>query len=123
MKKGSKKVNRAWLNDHLTDPYVKLAQKEGYRARAAYKWLQSNYSVEENPRMKDDGLYYYYHTMSKTLAVYGSKTLTDSAGRQRYWGVDLVNALASRQQADGSWKNQNARWQESNPVLATAYAV
>ena len=37
MKKGSKKVNRAWLNDHLTDPYVKLAQKEGYRARAAYK--------------------------------------------------------------------------------------
>ena len=33
----SKKVNRAWLHDHLTDPYVKLAQKEGYRARAAYK--------------------------------------------------------------------------------------
>ena len=33
----SKKVNRAWLNDHLNDPYVKLAQKEGYRARAAYK--------------------------------------------------------------------------------------
>lgn len=33
----SRKVNRAWLNDHLNDPYVKLAQKEGYRARAAYK--------------------------------------------------------------------------------------
>jgi len=33
----SKKVNRAWLHDHLTDPYVKLAQREGYRARAAYK--------------------------------------------------------------------------------------
>jgi 23S rRNA (uridine2552-2'-O)-methyltransferase len=33
----SKKVNRAWLHDHLTDPYVRLAQKEGYRARAAYK--------------------------------------------------------------------------------------
>lgn len=32
-----KKLNRAWLHDHLTDPYVKLAQKEGYRARAAYK--------------------------------------------------------------------------------------
>lgn len=37
MKSKSKRVNRAWLNDHLTDPYVKLAQKEGYRARAAYK--------------------------------------------------------------------------------------
>ena len=33
----SKKVNRAWLNDHVNDPYVKQAQKEGYRARAAFK--------------------------------------------------------------------------------------
>jgi 23S rRNA (uridine2552-2'-O)-methyltransferase len=33
----SKKVNKAWLHDHLTDPYVRMAQKEGYRARAAYK--------------------------------------------------------------------------------------
>ena len=33
----SKKVNRAWLHDHLSDPYVKQAQREGYRARAAYK--------------------------------------------------------------------------------------
>jgi 23S rRNA (uridine2552-2'-O)-methyltransferase len=33
----SKKVNKAWLNDHVRDPYVQLAQKEGYRARAAYK--------------------------------------------------------------------------------------
>lgn len=32
-----KKLNKAWLHDHLNDPYVKLAQKEGYRARAAYK--------------------------------------------------------------------------------------
>ena len=33
----SKKVNKAWLHDHVNDPYVKLAQREGYRARAAYK--------------------------------------------------------------------------------------
>jgi len=31
------RVNKQWLHDHLNDPYVKLAQKEGYRARAAYK--------------------------------------------------------------------------------------
>jgi 23S rRNA (uridine2552-2'-O)-methyltransferase len=36
-KSKGKKLNKAWLNDHLNDPYVKLAQKEGYRARAAYK--------------------------------------------------------------------------------------
>ena len=31
------RINKAWLHDHINDPYVKLAQKEGYRARAAYK--------------------------------------------------------------------------------------
>ncbi|MFN0186475.1 MAG: RlmE family RNA methyltransferase [Aquabacterium sp.] len=33
----SKKVDKAWLQSHVNDPYVKLAAKEGYRARAAYK--------------------------------------------------------------------------------------
>ena len=32
-----KKVNKAWLHDHINDPYVKQARKEGYRARAAFK--------------------------------------------------------------------------------------
>ncbi|HBZ07635.1 RlmE family RNA methyltransferase [Massilia haematophila] len=31
------KLNKNWLHDHINDPYVKLAQKEGYRARAAFK--------------------------------------------------------------------------------------
>ena len=37
VKTQSKKVNKAWLNQHANDPWVKLAQKEGYRARAAFK--------------------------------------------------------------------------------------
>jgi 23S rRNA (uridine2552-2'-O)-methyltransferase len=37
VKTKSKKVNKAWLADHINDPYVKMAQREGYRARAAYK--------------------------------------------------------------------------------------
>ena len=37
VKTRSKKVNKAWLHDHVTDPYVRQAQAEGYRARAAYK--------------------------------------------------------------------------------------
>jgi 23S rRNA (uridine2552-2'-O)-methyltransferase len=36
-KPSGKKVNKAWLHDHINDPYVKLASREGYRARAAYK--------------------------------------------------------------------------------------
>jgi 23S rRNA (uridine2552-2'-O)-methyltransferase len=45
MRSKSKRVNRAWLHDHLTDPYVKLAQKEGYRARAAYKLKEIDESL------------------------------------------------------------------------------
>jgi 23S rRNA (uridine2552-2'-O)-methyltransferase len=41
----SRKVNKAWLNDHINDPYVKLAQREGYRARAAYKLKEIDESL------------------------------------------------------------------------------
>jgi 23S rRNA (uridine2552-2'-O)-methyltransferase len=41
----SRKVNKAWLNDHVNDPYVKLAQREGYRARAAYKLKEIDESL------------------------------------------------------------------------------
>ena len=36
------KSSGAWLNEHVHDPYVKLAQKQGYRARAAFKLLEIN---------------------------------------------------------------------------------
>lgn len=45
IKTKSKKVNKAWLNDHVNDPYVKLAQREGYRARAAYKLKEIDESL------------------------------------------------------------------------------
>ena len=45
VKTKSKKVNKAWLNDHVNDPYVRLAQKEGYRARAAYKLKEIDESL------------------------------------------------------------------------------
>jgi 23S rRNA (uridine2552-2'-O)-methyltransferase len=45
VKTKSKKVNKAWLNDHVNDPYVKLAQKDGYRARAAYKLKEIDESL------------------------------------------------------------------------------
>lgn len=36
------KSSGAWLNEHVHDTYVKLAQKQGYRARAAFKLLEIN---------------------------------------------------------------------------------
>ena len=34
------KTSRAWVHDHLNDPYVQRAKKEGYRGRAAFKILE-----------------------------------------------------------------------------------
>jgi 23S rRNA (uridine2552-2'-O)-methyltransferase len=42
----SKKINKAWLNEHVNDPYVQLAQREGYRARAAYKLKEIDESLK-----------------------------------------------------------------------------
>ncbi|GIZ12606.1 23S rRNA (uridine(2552)-2'-O)-methyltransferase RlmE [Pseudomonas sp. NCCP-436] len=39
--KRSKSSSR-WLNEHVNDPYVKQAQKDGYRSRAAYKLIELN---------------------------------------------------------------------------------
>ena len=36
------KSSSRWLQEHVNDPYVKQAQKEGYRARSSYKLLELN---------------------------------------------------------------------------------
>ena len=36
------KSSNNWLQEHVSDPYVKQAQKDGYRSRASYKLLQLN---------------------------------------------------------------------------------
>ncbi len=42
-----KKVNRAWLAQHIDDPYVKLARKHEYRSRAAFKLI----GIDEQDRL------------------------------------------------------------------------
>jgi len=34
------KFSKDWVRQHLNDPYVRLAQQKGYRARAAFKLLE-----------------------------------------------------------------------------------
>lgn len=36
------KSSRRWLQEHINDPYVKQAQKDGYRSRASYKLIELN---------------------------------------------------------------------------------
>lgn len=98
-------------------------KKDDPRVRAAYEWIQGNYDLTQNPGVGQQGLYYYYHTFAKTLALLGDPVITDQHQAQHNWREDLAKAILARQLPDGSWKNVNPRWWECDPRLATAYAV
>lgn len=94
------------------------------RLAAAMEWLQKNYTLEENPGMDAQGLYYYYHTMAKALAITGTERLVTPEGRKIDWKKDLALKIMSTQKPDGSWTNTASnRWMEDNPVLVTAYSL
>ncbi len=109
--------------------------KEDERVKAAIAWLAKNYTWDENPGFRKAaeetgqkeapywGLFYYYMTAAKALALAGVGKLETPAGA-RDWRADLALAILSRQQADGSWKNDRSpRWEEGDPLLVTSYAV
>lgn len=102
--------------------------KDDLRVKAAYDWIRRNYTLEENPGMGTDGVYYYYVVFSRALSAWGDpeiKTLTvsNADGPTRRWADDLVDRLATLQNADGSFKSIDDRWMENNPVLITAYSA
>jgi squalene-hopene/tetraprenyl-beta-curcumene cyclase len=93
------------------------------RVTAAVGWLKNHYSVDENPGMGIDGLFYYYQVMAKALTAYGTPELPLTGGRKADWAKELTLKLINLQQEDGSWANESGRWMEKDPVLATAYSV
>lgn len=97
--------------------------REDARVQAALAWLRKHYTFKENPGMGDAGLYYFYQTAAKALDTLGDDVFVDAEGGEHRWREELVAELASRQQADGSWINENARWLEGDPNLVTAYAL
>ncbi|MFM8578032.1 MAG: prenyltransferase/squalene oxidase repeat-containing protein [Planctomycetaceae bacterium] len=97
--------------------------KEDARVQAALRWLQRHYTFEENPGLGDSGLYYYYQAAAKALEAFGEDTFTDKSGVAHDWREELSAAIVKRQQPDGSWVNDNARWMEGDPAIVTSYAL
>ncbi len=96
------------------------------RVHDALNWIGANYTLDRNPGLPEgqsqQGLFYYYLVHARALAAFGRDTIETSDG-QVDWAVNLIDALAQRQQADGSWANPEPRWMENDPALVTAYAV
>jgi squalene-hopene/tetraprenyl-beta-curcumene cyclase len=101
--------------------------KDDERVKKALAWLRKHYTLEDNPGMpaprRHWGLYYYYHTMAKTLDVLGLDAFEDAKGGKHHWRAELTHALAERQRRDGAWANDSGHWMEANPHLVTGYAL
>jgi squalene-hopene/tetraprenyl-beta-curcumene cyclase len=102
--------------------YAKV-DSDDERVNAAYEWIRKNYSVETTPLMGNQGLFYYYQTMAKSLNAFGEETVTDGQNIEHNWRDDLANQLLKIQSPEGFWVNENGRWWENNPVLVTAYSI
>jgi squalene-hopene/tetraprenyl-beta-curcumene cyclase len=106
--------------------YAKV-DREDPRVQAAWDWIRRYYTLDHNPNMPQrqsrEGLFYYLHVFSKALRAWGEPIIVDDKGVKHDWRMELADQLAGLQNKDGSWVNKAERWMESNPVLATAYAI
>jgi squalene-hopene/tetraprenyl-beta-curcumene cyclase len=123
--------------------YARLP-RDDRRVTEALRWIREHYTLEENPGLGAEGLYYYYLTFAKALEAWGEPTIVverprgapGAAGGEgggggergdgaqaRNWRHDLIDRLATLQNEDGSFRSVNDRWMENDPVLITAYAT
>ena len=103
--------------------------KNDERVKLAYAWIARNFSVEKNPGFSSEedadqqGLFYHYMQMARTLTHYGDSISDPASGLSIKWKAQLVGALKERQSNDHSWTNPRDRWLEGVPTLVTAYVM
>ncbi|MFA6561136.1 MAG: prenyltransferase/squalene oxidase repeat-containing protein [Verrucomicrobiia bacterium] len=102
--------------------YAKLG-KGDKRTQAALGWIRTHWTFKENPGMGEQGHFYYLHAMAKALDAFGEATITDDKGIAHDWRKEMTEALLTMQRDGSFWVNKSGRWEESDPVLVTAYAV
>jgi len=93
------------------------------RVKAANEWISRHYSVQENPGLGQQGLYYYFQVFAKSLSTLDLDELVDAKGVSHDWRKELAEQLFQLQRENGAWLNKNDRWYEGDPNLATAYVL
>ena len=93
------------------------------RVQSAKDWAIQHWTLDENPGMGQEGLYYFMNVLAKSLNATGDETLTRPDGTTIAWREDLARKLIALQQPDGFWVNENNRWWEGDPNLVTAYTL
>jgi squalene-hopene/tetraprenyl-beta-curcumene cyclase len=119
--------------------YIYLDLKPGDpRLDAALRWVTENYQFAVNPGMPEgqtrEGLFYYYRAMAKTFDLLEKTTVTDGGENLKGdWRADLFASINERAQIVSAekaggvglafWINDQPRWAEGIPHLATAYML
>ena len=88
------------------------------RVRQSLDYLTRFWSVDENPGMGSQGLYYFYDIMARALTAAGVRKVGEHD-----WRRELSAKVRSLQRPDGSWANDNNRFWEADPVLCTSFAL
>ena len=102
--------------------HAKLTRSDP-RVKSALGYCSKFWTVDENPGMGNQGLYYYYDILSRALSVAGIVELEQPDGRKINWKNELAAKLLALQKPDGSWVNDNNRFWENDPVLVTSFAI
>ena len=102
--------------------YAGLTQDDP-RVKAAIGYIKEHYTLDENPGQGQRGLYYYYQTFAKAMALLGKRVFVDSKGREHDWRAELIAALAKRQESNGGWVNRDDRFMEGDPHIVTSYGL
>ena len=125
-----KKTKRVALRSYGSISYAGMMSfayarvgKNDDRVSAVIDWLRKNYTLDENPGMGQEGLYYYFHLMSKALTAHGVKNLKGPDSKSIDWRNQLASKLIALQNENGSWKNSNKRWMEGDSNLTTSYVL
>jgi squalene-hopene/tetraprenyl-beta-curcumene cyclase len=93
------------------------------RVVSAVDFAARHWTLEENPGMGAQGLYFYYNVMSRALHTARLETLARAGGDAIAWRAQVARKIMSLQQPDGAWANANNRFWENDPVLASAYSL
>lgn len=93
------------------------------RVKSVMAWLGNNYTLEENPGMGQQGLFYYFHLITKAMTAAKVGKLAGKNGRLIDWRREVAQRILNLQQGDGSWANKNNRWWETDSVLVTSYCM
>ena len=88
------------------------------RMASAWKWIENNYTLEENPGLDQQGYYYYLCTMARALDAFGVDEING-----HNWREEMIDKIHELQYNNGAYKVLNPRWMENNDVLIAAYAL